>query len=40
MTADCAIINANLQNQNAQINKIKKQKEVMFFLNRISQLSN
>ena len=40
MTADCAMINANLQNQNTQINKIKEQKEIIFFLNRVLWLSD
>ena len=40
MTADCTMINVNLQNENAQINKIKEEKKLIFSLNRILQPSN
>ena len=40
MAADCTIINVNLQNKNAQLNKAKKQKEITFFLNRTLRPNN
>ena len=40
MTADCAIINVNLQNRNARMNKAKECKEITFFLNRILRLNS
>ena len=40
MTTDCTMIDANLQSKNAQLNKAKEQKEIMFSSNRILQLNN
>ena len=40
MTADCIMINVNLQNRDTRLNKTKKCKETNFFLSKILQPSN
>ena len=40
MTADCIMININLQNRNARINKVKEYKKITVSLSRFLQLNN
>ena len=40
MTADCIMINANLQSRNARISKVKEHKKIIISLSRSLQLNN